>query len=259
MERRNGAFSSRRLRSDARVDWQLTERHSSTIASRQVAVEYAYREIRRLCDENDAEMIILVLPDAIDDVPTDQLDTLSAQVVDVREPLAKQLPEPSAQAWDTRYSFGATGNWWITIQTRKCMPGSRKYCRRQYAERDRILDALARPGRMVTENVTPEQPNRRSRSLMLMNGASRAGAGRDGLPAGSWDLLRSRCTNSRTSEGSAGVVPLLEISALLTAGQERPLRLLLLRRSRTNHPAAKPRASSAAIHTAKIITPYVDI
>ena len=79
------------------------------IASRQVVVEHAYREIRRLCDENDAEMIILVLPGAIDDVPTDQLDTLSAQVVDVREPLAKQLPEPSAQAWNTRYKFSSDG------------------------------------------------------------------------------------------------------------------------------------------------------
>ena len=70
---------------------------------------------------------------------------------------------------------------------------------------------------------------------------------------------------SLLSEGSslfseaAGVVPLFEISALLTARQERPLRLLLLRRSRANHPTAKPRASSAAIHTARIITPYVDI
>jgi hypothetical protein len=79
------------------------------IASRQVVVEHAYREIRRLCVENDAEMIILILPNDIDNVPTDQLDTPSAHVVDVREPLAKQLPEPSAQAWDTRYKFWNNG------------------------------------------------------------------------------------------------------------------------------------------------------
>ena len=64
---------------------------------------------------------------------------------------------------------------------------------------------------------------------------------------------------SLSSEGPAGVVPLFEIFAPLTAGQERPLRLLLLRRSRANPPTAKPRASSAAIHTARIVTPYVDI
>ena len=39
---------------------------------------------------------------------------------------------------------------------------------RQYAERDRKLDALARPGRMVTENVTPSSQIDGGDSLMLM-------------------------------------------------------------------------------------------
>jgi hypothetical protein len=79
------------------------------IASRQVVVEYAYREIRRLCEENNAEMVILVLPNAIDDVPTDQLNMLAVQVVDVREPLAKQLSEPSAETWNASYKFWRNG------------------------------------------------------------------------------------------------------------------------------------------------------
>jgi hypothetical protein len=53
-------------------------------------------------------------------------------------------------------NFGATGNWWITIQTRKRTPESQKLLE-AIAERDRKLDALARPGRMVTENVTPSR------------------------------------------------------------------------------------------------------
>ena len=79
------------------------------VASQQEVVEYAYREIKRLCDENSSEMIILVLPNAIDDVPTDPLESLSAEVVDVREPLAKQLAEPSPRAWNLEYKFWSDG------------------------------------------------------------------------------------------------------------------------------------------------------
>jgi hypothetical protein len=81
----------------------------SPAASRQQVIDYAYREIRRLCEENGAEMIIVAIPRAIGDRAKDQLNGLADRVIDVWPTLVQRLPERSPQVWDASFKFWGNG------------------------------------------------------------------------------------------------------------------------------------------------------
>ncbi len=68
-------------------------------------ISYAYREIRRICDENNSKMLILKVYGSIrDNVPLN-LSEIGCPVIDTFEPLVSILPEKDDKAWKRAYCF----------------------------------------------------------------------------------------------------------------------------------------------------------
>ncbi len=67
------------------------------------AVDYAYHEIKKMCEIYGSEMIILQLPLDHDDYPADYAAFPNVQVVSALEPLLNNLSERTREAWEAKY------------------------------------------------------------------------------------------------------------------------------------------------------------
>jgi len=74
------------------------------IADGQRIVDYVYGEIGKLCEENRAKMIVVVLGDSVNTKNRHVLDRIpNALVVDAHTALIERLPEPSEEAYTKAY------------------------------------------------------------------------------------------------------------------------------------------------------------
>jgi hypothetical protein len=74
-------------------------------SARQKVVDFAFAEIQRLCSENNARMLVVLIPRSIDDYPVDSLASITAQKVHTLEFLTKEIAEPTAKNWSLNYRF----------------------------------------------------------------------------------------------------------------------------------------------------------
>ncbi len=81
------------------------ENLSLPTTSRQKVVNFAYKEIQELCNNNAASMLIAVIPKNINDNPKDRLDASSWRTVYTLEYLTRKLPQPTKEAWSLNYKF----------------------------------------------------------------------------------------------------------------------------------------------------------